>query len=114
MRVLVTGSRDWSDYETIRAALAAYDIPDAILVVGDCPTGADIIARQLWYFRQEVFAADWKQYGRAAGPIRNQAMVDSGADVCLAFIRNGSKGATHCANAAMKAKIPTIIVETTT
>jgi hypothetical protein len=35
---------------------------------------------------QSVFKADWKAHGRAAGPIRNQQMLDQGKpDLVLAF-----------------------------
>lgn len=33
-------------------------------------------------------------------------MVNAGADVCLAFVRNMSKGASHCAHAAELSGIP--------
>lgn len=39
---------------------------------------------------------------------RYLAMVESAPDLCLAFIRNGSKGASHCAQAAEDAGIPTV------
>ena len=31
------------------------------------------------------FKADWKKYGPAAGPIRNQRMLDWGPDLVVAF-----------------------------
>lgn len=33
----------------------------------------------------EIHPAEWHVHGPAAGPMRNQAMVDLGADVCFAF-----------------------------
>jgi len=35
-------------------------------------------------------------------------MVAAGADLCLAFIHNGARGASHCAALAEQAGIPTI------
>lgn len=114
MRVLVTGSRNWTDDVVLSCALFETLVEagrpnDAVLVHGACPTGADAMAEQ-WWRRQglpvERHPAEWTKHGRAAGPIRNQAMVDLGADVCLAFIRNDSRGATHCMTRAEVAGIP--------
>lgn len=110
-RLLITGSRDWDDRDLINKALlgAWLDLDrDAILISGACPTGADAIAEEVWSHQRlpiERHPADWSQ-GKKAGPLRNQEMVDLGADLLLAFIRNDSKGATHTLGAAKKAGIP--------
>lgn len=112
-RLLVTGSRDWEDYDVIRdRILGLYDnVGYPLTIVEGGARGVDKMAAQvaidngLWL---EEYPADWSK-GRAAGIIRNQQMVDTKPDYCYAFIRNNSKGATHCANAAKKAGIPTVI-----
>lgn len=108
-RILVTGSRDWTDGYTIVSALASIREElggNCILIEGGCPTGADRIARDNWFGRHETFPADWAKYGKRAGFIRNAAMVHAGADVCLAFIKNRSRGATMTADLAENAGIP--------
>jgi hypothetical protein len=45
-------------------------------------------------------------YNPQAGLARNRLMVELGADICLAFVRNGSRGASHCAALAEEAGIP--------
>jgi YspA, cpYpsA-related SLOG family len=120
MRILVTGSRDWPypgvvDIELFQTAMAAATSPvqDSVVVVdGACPTGADayaynwVQAMELEWLTSERHPADWKRYGKSAGFVRNQEMVDLGADLCLVFRLNGSKGATHCLNRATAAGIP--------
>lgn len=111
-RVLVTGSRTWTDTAVIRHALAGVWHPDTILVTGDCPHGADRLAEQCWTRwggQVERHPAQWQRHGRAAGFRRNQDMVDTRPDACLAFIHRHSPGATHCAHAARRAGIPTTV-----
>ncbi|QIS13643.1 SLOG family protein [Nocardia arthritidis] len=108
LRVLVTGSRSWTDIGEIREALRPYRSQGATLVHGDA-RGADRIAAGIWRAwgeRDEPHPADWERHGRAAGFSRNQEMVDLGADVCLAFIRDHSAGASHAAGVATAAGIP--------
>lgn len=134
MRVLVTGSRDWDDGTAIYRALhvevvekfwlRGYDSEgnfvdwikpdDFVLVHGDCPTGADMISDE-WcisrFFVAERHPADWKKFGKPAGFIRNKEMVERGADLCLAFIKNNSRGASMTADLAEKAGIKTLRYE---
>lgn len=122
MRILVTGSRDWLDQNAVWAALdEAYENHvrgEIFLVVHGGAKGADTMARA-WASRRrrdgalniyhEQHSAQWIQEGKfvkAAGHQRNQRMVDRGADLALAFIRNNSPGATGCLQMILRAKIP--------
>jgi hypothetical protein len=97
--------------------------PGAVLVHGDCPKG-DRDAAGIWRGmggEVEAWPAEWSKHApdcplthmkertcRHAGFRRNLAMVESAPDLALAFIHNGSKGATHCADAAEDAGIRTV------
>ena len=111
-RVLVTGSRNWADRQTMLEVLSsAWKLyPGATLVHGSCK-GADLMAEEIWLgFGGEVepHPADWITHGKAAGPIRNKRMVELGADVCYAFVLEGSIGTSQCLLSARQAGIPTI------
>jgi hypothetical protein len=109
-RVLVTGSRTWTDRAAIRDGLAAvWGAGDRVLITGACPTGADALAEACWRAwggQVETHPAAWDTHGRAAGPRRNTEMVAVGAQVCVAFIRDNSRGASHLAGLAETAGIP--------
>lgn len=110
-RILITGSRDWTDYNrlvrTIQRYMAAtlpmlyneHAVPtrrawdDTVIVHGGA-IGADRLAAH-WAdgcdppIKTEAHALtreDWQRNPRMAGYERNIKMVDLGADVCLAFI----------------------------
>lgn len=96
MRVLVCGGRDYSDSAHIFRALDDLHEkrgPITLLIEGGA-SGADLVARS-WAFHRYIQhvteRADWNRHGKAAGPIRNRAMLDNHSpDVVLAF--PGGKG----------------------
>lgn len=113
MRVLITGSRTWDNRDAIWTALdtlaeAARSVGEPVVVVHGCARGADTIAddwvrarrRDGWPVAAERHRADWVKHPGSAGHIRNREMVQIGADVCLAFILDGSAGASSCADLA--------------
>ena len=114
MRVLITGSRVWYKRALLKRVMAEHLKPGDKVILGGCPRGVDRLALLYAYHSGidiELHPAQWDEYGDKAGPIRNQQMVDSGADLCLAFIRDHSRGATDCANRAEAKGIPTVRIE---
>lgn len=107
MRLLVTGSRDWEDYDHILRIFEGFP-KDTLLVHGGA-RGADKLAHraalELGWPEPEVHEADWNGLGRRAGAVRNQEMVDAGADLCLAFPLEQSKGTWDCIQRAEAADI---------
>jgi hypothetical protein len=108
-RILITGSRDWTDAAVIEDALRPFwtQWPSAILVHGDAK-GADKMASAIWRGwggQDEAHPAAWATLGKRAGYVRNAEMVALGADVCLAFIRHHSRGASMTADLATEAGI---------
>jgi hypothetical protein len=114
-RILVTISRTWTQWSTVRRVLkAVYErYPNAVLVHGDHPK-CDRVAAGMWMSMGGVddpWPAKWSRYGNAAGPIRNARMVESNPVLCLAFIRSASLGASGTADLAEGAGIHTIRYE---
>ena len=94
MRLLVCGSRTWTNYRFLRREIeyvvgVEFEAEPFTLIEGDAP-GADRMAGHLarrhgWDL--EVYPADWQQDGRAAGPRRNARMLRQGRpDLVLAFV----------------------------
>jgi hypothetical protein len=109
VRALVCGGREWSNGESIRKALI--DFNPRVVIHGNC-RGADklagIEAKKLG-IEVVVFPAQWNRYGRAAGPIRNQQMLDEGEpEIVLAFHDDiaESVGTVDMVGRAMKAQLP--------
>lgn len=98
MKILVCGGRDYSDQEKVNEVLNIMHNanPVTTIVHGDA-TGADTLANN-WAKGAGVnvvaYPADWKTYGKSAGPIRNEKMLnEQNPDLVLAF--PGGKGTEH-------------------
>jgi len=123
MRVIVTGSRTWDRPDVIRECLdiiakETFAAGDSLTVVHGCAMGADMFAddwarekRQNWPVKPERHPADWAKNGRRAGFLRNQEMALLGADLCLAFIRDDSKGTAQMVKLAEEHEIPTKVID---
>lgn len=110
--VLVTGSRNWQDFNAIFDRLAAE--PAHTIVLQGGASGADTMAKKAAFalgFMPLTLDANWATYKLAAGPIRNRAMLDLKPTKVLAFCRNHSKGTMDCVNEARMRGIPTEVIE---
>lgn len=95
-RVIVSGGRDFSDYEYLRSSLdlLLQNITGQIVIVSGTAKGADKLGEQ--YAAEKGYAvlrfpADWDRFGKAAGYMRNEQMAKN-ADALVAFWDGTSKG----------------------
>lgn len=110
MRLLVCGSRDFSDRPFLYAALDRLTGIE-VLIEGEAP-GADTLARE-WATERGIpvlkFPAAWRKHGKAAGPMRNKQMLDEGKpDLVVAFIckpLTASRGTNNMITQANKAGV---------
>lgn len=126
MRVLICGGRDFTGWKQFRNRLEeiAYErfprspedelgnfLYEVVIIHGGAK-GADSLADRwaVWNLCPvEAFPADWEGYGRPAGVIRNQRMLDEGRpDLVIAF--PGGRGTADMVWRARKASIKVIEV----
>jgi hypothetical protein len=142
-RILVTGARDWMDKEAIIDALEAHG-PGIVVQGGNggvvalpsnreftwggkrysfkkhqrIECGADYIAKVTAValgWPVETHTPEWGKYGRKAGPLRNEKMVQSlhveNGDVCIAAPGTSSVGTWDTINRCIKRGIQVYFVE---
>lgn len=104
-RVIVSGSRNWSDCAAVGSVLDEYltktlESSGVFVLIEGGAKGADACAK--WWAQSKKtepnmprnlshyhIPADWQKYGKAAGSIRNQLMLDTfEPDLVLAFKDN--------------------------
>lgn len=140
MRVLVCGDRDWVDrlgyvdsdlgfIEALLFGLAALgdchkmDDPPLTIIEGGARGADQAAAEWVRQFQPDCgcgcsvqllsFPPDWVKHGKAAGPIRNQQMLDEGRpDIVVALHDDliASKGTKDMVQRAKKAGIPVYLV----
>ena len=105
MRVAIVGSRGYLDLDSVVSYVA--DLPVDTVVITGGAKGVDEAAEKAARERGldvVVHYANWTLYGKAAGQIRNQVVVDD-CDRLVAFwdgISPGTRGAISAASKAGK------------
>ena len=115
MRVIVCGGRDYSDTDKLSEVLneVLLTCDDELVIIQGGASGADRLAERWAQARGltvRTYRALWGQYGKRAGPIRNQRMVDEGRpDLVVSF--PGGRGTADMVRRAHAAGLPVREVE---
>lgn len=103
LKIIIAGSRDFNDYALLKSSidniLCNYLDYDFEFVSGGA-RGADKLGEQYAIeaeYTPTIFKANWDEFGRKAGFIRNTAMGNY-ADMLIAFPLGESKGTYHMIN----------------
>lgn len=108
--MLICGDRHWTEMKLIYTLVEALP-PDTIVIHG-AAEGADALAGKIaesFGLATFAFPAQWQRFGRRAGPIRNQRMLDEGKPSLVVAFHNylpGSKGTKDMVLKARLAGIP--------
>lgn len=127
MNVLVCGSRTYTDDEEapvlaclVRGLAEHIEISGYMTLIHGAAPGADTLAGRAAETAPsgasvDPYPADWNKHGKAAGPIRNQQMLDEGKpDMVIAFVDKPleeSRGTNDMVTRAKAAGLPVYVVE---
>jgi len=113
-RIIICGGRHFDSYEKLESIVDGVvgtlnlSNEDIEIVSGHC-AGTDQLGEQYadkHGIKCAVFPAEWKKYGRAAGPVRNSQMIDYAAasekPMVVAFVSPKSKGTLDTVRKAEK------------
>ena len=115
-RILICGDRNYQDWIKVQEYLDT--ISRTTIIIHGGAKGADSLAGNLaTSLKMKVikFPADWDKYGKAAGVLRNQQMLDEGhPDLVVYFHKDieNSKGTRDMLKRATDSGIRTINGET--
>ena len=115
-KIIIAGGRDFNDYKLLEKEVSGFlktlDIDSGLEIVSGGAKGVDAMGER---FAQEndiavkLFPADWKKFGRAAGPKRNAQMADYATHL-LSFWDGKSKGTKSMISLAEKKGISVKII----
>jgi hypothetical protein len=113
VKLIVAGTRTYNNKPHIEDILSNFDI--SLLLCGMC-RGPDMIAHQYCRDRNiaiKEFRANWKEFGKAAGPMRNADMAAE-ADYLVAFWNGYSRGTANMINEMKRLNKATLTIEINT
>ncbi len=111
MKVIVAGSREFTDYQVVCRVLHAHRQQITQIITGGA-RGADRLGyRWAWKhaIRHHLFRADWERFGKSAGMRRNHQMAQAG-DVLIAFWDGKSPGTAHMVQCMRQLGKPVVVI----
>ena len=111
MKLIVAGSRTFTDYQLLCHTLAP-DRHRITQVITGGAQGADQLGyRWAWKHavRHQCFRADWERFGKSAGVRRNYQMAQAG-DMLLAFWDGRSAGTQHMISCMQQLGKPVVVI----
>ena len=116
-RVIIAGTRSFNDYELLRDScnnlLSEKQRTYTVVVISGTARGADQMGERYARergFQLRRFPADWEQYGKSAGHIRNAKMADN-ADALIAFWDGESKGTKNMIDNARRKGLAVRVIQ---
>ena len=118
IRIIIAGSRDFSDYDLLKRTLAKrqQSLEDVTIISGTA-RGADRLGERFAVehnLKLIRMPADWDRYGKRAGYLRNVAMAEHASEatgVLYAFWDGCSRGTQHMINIAKKHALEVHIIK---
>lgn len=111
MRIAIVGSRTFGNLDLVKDYVMGLPMDDAVISGG--AEGVDQMAIKTAKTRGmgiRTFLPEWKTFGKTAGAIRNQQIVEY-ADRVVAFWDKASKGTKITIDMAVKAEKPVNIFD---
>lgn len=106
MKIAIVGSREFPDMDLVREFVRS--LPEDTIIISGGARGVDRVAEEeakKLAMITEIYPADWQQYGKRAGFLRNKQIVEA-ADMVQAFWDGKSKGTAHSIRLAKEAGKP--------
>jgi hypothetical protein len=108
MMIAIVGTRTFTDRERFLKEIEGEVGNQDVIITGDA-RGTDALVKEEFGERAIVFKADWDKENRAAGPIRNQRVVDA-ADRVIIYWDGISRGSADVLWKARQKGIPIKII----
>ena len=114
VRIIIAGSRNFCDYNLLATSVKEYlDTLDNsnIVIISGTARGADQLGERFaneYGIQTKRFPANWNEYGKSAGPIRNRQMAEYAAEghgVLFAFWDGKSRGTKNMIDLAKRYKL---------
>jgi uncharacterized phage-like protein YoqJ len=114
MKIAIVGSREFKNKDFVQN-IVSNQLTNGDYFISGGARGVDTWAEETipiletglanFKINKKIFKPDWNKYGKRAGFLRNQLIIDE-ADKVIAFWDGKSKGTKHSIDLAIKANKP--------